>query len=91
MNKTELIDAVAAQSGLSKTDARKAIDSVVEAITGALQKGDPVQLAGIGTLKVTDRKAREGRNPQTGEKISIAAHKAVAFSACSALKNTVNS
>ncbi len=91
MNKSELIDAVAGNSGLTKADSKRAIEAVAKAITDALKKGDNVQLSGIGTLKVSERKAREGRNPQTGEKIAIAAHKAVSFMASSALKNSVNS
>lgn len=90
MNKTELVDAVAASTGLTKTDTKKTIDAVFEEITKALKKGDPVQLIGFGTFKTSDRKAREGRNPQTGATIKIAARKVPAFSAGAALKDAVN-
>ena len=90
MNKTELVDAVAASTGLTKTDTKKTIDAVFEEITKALKKGDPVQLIGFGTFKTSERKAREGRNPQTGATIKIAARKVPAFSAGVALKDAVN-
>ena len=91
MNKTELVDAVAASTGLTKTDTKKTIDAVFEEITKALKKGDPVQLIGFGTFKTSERKkAREGRNPQTGATIKIAARKVPAFSAGAALKDAVN-
>jgi len=90
MNKTELVDAVAASTGLTKTDTKKTIDAVFEEITRALKKGDPVQLIGFGTFKTSERKAREGRNPQTGATIKIAARKVPAFSAGAALKDAVN-
>ncbi|MGB1581636.1 MAG: HU family DNA-binding protein, partial [Nevskiales bacterium] len=69
MNKSELIDAVAASADLSKTDAGNAVDAVVESITKALKKGDKVSLVGFGTFSVKERSARTGRNPQTGETI----------------------
>lgn len=90
MNKTELVEAVAASTGLTKTDTKKTIDAVFEEITKALKKGDPVQLIGFGTFKTSERKAREGRNPQTGATIKIAARKVPAFSAGAALKDAVN-
>ena len=90
MNKTELVDAVAASTGLTKTDTKKTIDAVFEEISKALKKGDPVQLIGFGTFKTSERKAREGRNPQTGATIKIAARKVPAFSAGAALKDAVN-
>ena len=90
MNKTELVDAVAASTGLTKTDTKKTIDAVFEEITKALKKGEAVQLIGFGTFKTSDRKAREGRNPQTGATIKIAARKVPAFSAGAALKDAVN-
>ncbi len=90
MNKTELVDAVAASTGLTKTDTKKTIDAVFEEITKALKKGDSVQLIGFGSFKTSDRKAREGRNPRTGAIIKIAAHKVPAFSAGAALKDAVN-
>ena len=90
MNKAELVEAVAASTGLTKTDTKKTIDAVFEEITKALKKGDPVQLIGFGTFKTSERKAREGRNPQTGATIKIAARKVPAFSAGAALKDAVN-
>ena len=90
MNKTELVDAVAASTGLTKTDTKKTIDAVFDEITKSLKKGDPVQLIGFGTFKTSERKAREGRNPQTGATIKIAARKVPAFSAGAALKDAVN-
>lgn len=90
MNKTELVDAVAASTGLTKTDTKKTIDAVFEEITKSLKKGEAVQLIGFGTFKTSDRKAREGRNPQTGATIKIAARKVPAFSAGAALKDAVN-
>ena len=90
MNKTELVDAVAASTGLTKTDTKITIDAVFEEITKALKKGDPVQLIGFGTFKTSERKAREGRNPQTGATIKIAARKVPSFSAGAALKDAVN-
>lgn len=90
MNKTELVDAVAASTGLTKTDTKKTIDAVFEEITKSLKKGDPVQLIGFGTFKTSERKAREGRNPQTGATIKIAARKVPSFSAGAALKDAVN-
>lgn len=90
MNKTELVDAVAASTGLTKTDTKKTIDAVFDEITKSLKKGDSVQLIGFGTFKTSERKAREGRNPQTGATIKIAARKVPAFSAGAALKDAVN-
>jgi DNA-binding protein HU-beta len=90
MNKSELIDAVAKEAGLTKVDAGKAIDAVTSSITKALKKGDTVTLIGFGTFKVSARAARTGRNPQTGKEIKIAARKAPGFSAGKALKDAVN-
>ena len=73
MNKSELIDAIAAASDISKADAGRALDATLDAVTGALKKGDSVSLVGFGTFSVKQRAAREGRNPQTGETIKIAA------------------
>ena len=78
MNKTDLVKAVA-DAGLTKKDAEKAVAAVFGAIEGALAKGDKVQLIGFGTLEVRERAAKEGRNPKTGEKITIAASKVPAF------------
>ncbi len=90
MKKVELVEAVATATGLTKTDSAKAIDATLEAITGALAKGDKVPLVGFGTFAVSKRAAREGRNPRTGETVKIAARKAVTFKAGSALKDSVN-
>lgn len=90
MNKSELIDAVAASADLSKADAGKALDAVIQTITGALKAGDSVALVGFGTFAVTDRPARTGRNPQTGASMEIAAAKKPGFKAGKALKEAVN-
>ena len=90
MNKSDLVDAVASSSGLSKADAGRAVDSIVETVTGALQSGDTVSLVGFGTFSVRDRAARQGRNPRTGETIQIKASKNPAFKAGKALKDAVN-
>ncbi len=79
MNKAELIDAMAANSGLSKADAKKALDAFIEATTAALKKGDRVALVGFGSFSVSTRSARKGRNPQTGAEINIPAKKVVKF------------
>lgn len=89
MNKTELIDAIAAGAELSKKDAKAALEATLEAISASLKKGDAVQLIGFGTFKVNERKARTGRNPKTGEEIKIAASKVPAFVAGKALKDLV--
>lgn len=90
MKKVELVEAVATKAGLTKADATKAIDATFEAITGALKDGDKVPLVGFGTFSVSRRAAREGRNPQTGATVQIAARNAVSFKAGSALKDAVN-
>ena len=90
MNKTELIDAVADAADLSKADAGRAVDAVVDTITGALKDGDSVTLVGFGTFLVRARAARTGRNPQTGATIEIKAANAPAFKAGKALKDAVN-
>ena len=89
MNKTELINAVAAKAEISKKDADKAVAAVFAAIEEALAKGDKVQLIGFGTFEVKERAARTGHNPQTGAAIEIAASKVPAFKASSTLKNAV--
>ena len=81
MNKTELIEQIAAGAGLTKVDAKKALDATVAAIIDALKKGDKVQLVGFGTFAVTEKPAREGINPATKEKITIAAKKVAKFKA----------
>jgi DNA-binding protein HU-beta len=90
MNKTEMIDAVAEAADLSKADAGRAVDAVVDTITGALKSGDSVTLVGFGTFLVRERAARTGRNPQTGATIEIKAANAPAFKAGQALKDAVN-
>jgi DNA-binding protein HU-beta len=90
MNKTQLIDVVATKTGLKKKDAEAAVNAVNEAIVEALKAGDKVQVIGFGTYEVKERAAREGRNPKTGETITIAASKAPVFSAGKALKDAVN-
>ncbi len=91
MNKTELIDAIAASADLSKASAGRALDAVVESITDALKKGDQVSLVGFGTFSVKPRAARTGRNPQTGATIQISASNVPGFKAGKALKDAVNS
>ena len=91
MNKSELIDAVAESADLSKADAVRAIDAVIDSITGALKSGDSVSLVGFGSFVVKARPARVGRNPQTGAAINIAAAKVPGFKAGKALKDSVNS
>jgi DNA-binding protein HU-beta len=90
MNKTELLNAVAEASGLTKADATAAVDGVFEAITNALKSGDDVRLVGFGTFSVTDRKASTGRNPRTGEEIQIPASKQPKFKTGKGLKDAVN-
>ncbi len=90
MNKNDLVAAVAASAGLSKADSANAVDSVIDAITSSLKSGDEVRLVGFGTFSVAQRKASEGRNPRTGERISIAASKQPKFKAGKALKDSVN-
>ncbi len=90
MNKGELIEAVAAAADISKTDATKAVDAVVDSITRALKKGDQVAIVGFGTFSVKERAARNGRNPKTGETIHIPASNAPGFKAGKALKDAVN-
>ncbi|MBM9604496.1 HU family DNA-binding protein [Desulfopila inferna] len=89
MNKGELIEKVAKNSGLSKTDAEKALKSILDAIAEAVGKGDKVTLIGFGTFSVSERAARDGRNPQTGETIQIPAKKIVKFKAGSKLIEAV--
>ena len=90
MNKSELIDAIAENSGLSKADAGRALDGFAGAITGALAGGDSVSMVGFGTFAVKHRAARAGRNPRTGETIQIKASNNPAFKAGKALKDAVN-
>ncbi len=89
MTKSEFADRVAESSGLSKGEAAKAVDAVIASLTETLQRGGEVNLTGFGKFSVADRGARQGVNPQTGEKIQIAASKVPRFSAGSALKKAV--
>ena len=90
MNKNDLVAAVAEVAGLSKADANKAVDAVFDGITDALKKGDEVRLVGFGTFAVAERAASEGRNPRTGEKISIPASKQPKFKPGKGLKDSIN-
>ncbi len=90
MNKTDFVNAVADQAELTKADAGRAIDAMVEVIKKALKKGDAVSLVGFGTYTVRKRAARTGRNPRTGQTIKIKASKAPAFKAGKALKDAIN-
>lgn len=81
MNKAELIDAIAADAGLTKADSKKALEAFVKTTTGALAKGDRVALVGFGSFSVAKRAARKGRNPQTGKEINIKAKSVVKFKA----------
>ena len=90
MNKTELVDAIAAKTELSKKDAEKALKALTDTVTEQLAKGDKITLVGFGTFDVVAKAAREGRNPSTGKKIKIAACKAPKFKAGKALKDAVN-
>lgn len=90
MNKAELIAAVAENAELTKKDAEKAVKAFIEVVTDELKKGEKVQVVGFGTFEVAERAAREGRNPQTGETMKIAACKAPKFKAGKALKDAIN-
>jgi DNA-binding protein HU-beta len=90
MNKTELIDAMAADAGISKAAGKKALESFLGNVEGALKKGGRVSLVGFGSWSVSERAARDGRNPQTGATIKIAAKKVVKFKAGSDLGSAVN-
>ncbi len=89
MNKTELIEKVAEEAGVPTSEAYKYFEAFEQVVTGALKSGEEVRITGFGKFSVRERKAREGRNPQTGEKIKIAAQKVPAFSAGNALKEAV--
>lgn len=90
MKKSELVEAVAAASGLTKADATRAIDATFATITEALKAGNKVPVAGFGTFAVSQRGERNGRNPQTGATVVIPARKAITFKAGTALKESVN-
>ena len=90
MNKTELIAAVAEKAEISKKDSEKALKAFIDVVTDELKAGGKIQLVGFGTFEVSERAAREGRNPQTGETMKIEASKAPKFKAGKALKDLVN-
>ena len=90
MNKTELVAAVAEQAGLSKKDAEAAVKAFTDVVAEALKAGDKIQLVGFGTFEVSERAAREGRNPRTGETMTIEASKTPKFKAGKVLKDLVN-
>ncbi len=90
MNKLDLIAEVAKNTGLTKTDATKATDALLDAVTAALKKGNEVRLVGFGTFSVASREATTGRNPRTGEEIKIAASKQPKFKAGKLLKDALN-
>ena len=90
MNKNDLVANVASSAGLSKADSAKAVDAVFESVTASLKGGNDVRLVGFGTFSVTARKASEGRNPRTGEKIQIPASNQPKFRAGKGLKDAVN-
>ena len=90
MNKTELVAAMAEKTELSKKDAEKALKAFTDVVAEELKKGEKVQLVGFGTFEVAEREAREGRNPRTGETMTIAASKTPKFKAGKALKDSLN-
>jgi len=90
MNKSDLIDAMAADAGITKAAAKKALESFLDNVSGSLKKGNRVSLVGFGSWSVSKRAAREGRNPQTGKTIQIAAKNVVKFKAGSELQSSVN-
>ena len=90
MNKSELVENVATQTSLSKADAERAVNAVIESVQGAVAGGDKVTLPGFGSFSQSSRAARTGRNPRTGEPVQIAASKGVKFSAGAAFKSAVN-
>ena len=90
MNKTELVAAIADKAEISKKDSEKALKAFVDVVTEQLKAGDKVQLVGFGTFEVSERAAREGRNPRSGEVMHIAASKAPKFKAGKALKDAIN-
>ena len=90
MNKTELVAAMAEQADMTKKDAERALTAFTEVVAKELKKGEKIQLVGFGTFEVSERAAREGRNPQSGEVMKIAASKAPKFKAGKALKDMIN-
>ena len=89
MNKSELINEIATHSGLTKVDAGRALDALVQTVESTLKSGDSIALVGFGTFEVKERAERSGRNPQTGESITIAAAKVPSFKAGKGLKDAV--
>lgn len=90
MKKAEFVEAVAEKAGLTKADATRAIDAFKDTVSEILVKGDKITIPGFGTFSVSERAAREGRNPQTGATVKIAASKSAKFKAASALKEALN-
>ncbi|WP_048308151.1 nucleoid-associated protein HU-beta [Halomonas sp. PR-M31] len=90
MNKSELIEAIAASADIPKASAGRALDAMIDSVTDSLKKGDSVALVGFGTFSIKERAARTGRNPQTGKPINISAAKVPSFKAGKALKDSVN-
>ena len=90
MNKAELVAAIAEEAGLSRKDSEKALKAFTDVVTAELKKGEKIQLVGFGTFEVSERAAREGRNPQTGKAMTIAASKSPRFKAGKALKDAMN-
>jgi DNA-binding protein HU-beta len=90
MNKSQLIEAVASDSGLTRTDSARALESLLHAVTKTLKKGDEVNITGFGKFSVVPRAAREGVNPRTGERLRIKASKAPKFSAGASLKQAIS-
>ncbi|MBP8233447.1 MULTISPECIES: HU family DNA-binding protein [Rhizorhabdus] len=90
MNTADIAGVVAAEQGIDKAAAKRVLDAALKAITDAAQKGEEVSLPGFGKFKVTDRPAREGRNPATGATLTIAASKKISFTAAKALKDALN-
>jgi DNA-binding protein HU-beta len=90
VNKSELIEAIAASADIPKAAATRALDAMVESVTDSLKKGESVSLVGFGTFSIKERAARTGRNPQTGQPIEISAAKVPSFKAGKALKDAVN-
>jgi DNA-binding protein HU-beta len=90
MNKSQLIDAVASDSGLTKIDSARAVESLLHAVTKTLKKGDEVNITGFGKFSVVNRAARQGVNPRTGERVKIKASNAPKFSAGASLKQAVS-
>ena len=90
MNKSELVASIADKSGIKKSDAEKAVKAFIDTVTEELKNGEKVQLVGFGTFEVSERPARDGRNPRTGETMKIKASKAPKFKAGKALKDAIN-